>query len=496
MDIITLKNISKTFGLTQVLYDLNFSIKKGEVHALVGENGAGKSTLLNILHGVYQEYDGEIFVEGKKVEFSSTFDATKLGIVKVHQEINLINELTVGQNIVLGYEPMKKGIIDYNSMFDTTDKILKRLGCRFDSRTIVKNLTAGEMQMIAIAKALYFDAKVISFDEPTAALSKNETIQFFKIVNELKEAGITIIYVSHRLEEIFNLADRATVLLDGHLVDTFDVEKLTKEKLIQSMVGRDVAMFAQRQKPRRFTDEVVLEVVEFTQGDIFKDISFKLKKGEILGFYGLVGSKRTDMVNAIFGAGPKTTGHIYINGKEKKIKSPTHGLKAGIALVPEERKSQGFVTTYTNAENITLPNLMKYTKNGVINHTNRLAAADSFVEKLKVNPRRGDMLTASLSGGNQQKVVIAKWLHQESSILILDEPTKGIDVGSKEEIYSLLEELVENGKSIIVVSSELTEVMGLCDRLYVMKDGRLMKEFDHNHYDESKILEYALGGNR
>lgn len=491
---IEFKNISKSFGSVEVLHDISFSIKQGEIHALLGENGAGKSTLLNIFHGVYQDYKGEIVYDHEITKFKSVFEANKAGIAKVHQEINLVDELTVGENIALGQENIKGLFVDRNTIDKKSNDILDELGCLFRSRTKVNSLTAGEKQMVLIAKALYSNANTISFDEPTAALSNNEIDHFFKIVNKLKEKGVTILYVSHRLNEIFRICDRVSVFMDGRFVDTFNAKTVTKEHLIKSMVGRDVLMFAKRKMPKIYTEEVVLEVKNLTKPGIYKDINFKARKGEIFGFYGLVGSKRTDVVRSIFGAEENVHGDIFINGVKCKIKSPNDAIKHGIGLVPEERKSQGFIKVFTNGENITLTDVDRYIKNLLINDKKKNSASDEFMTKLNVHPNDAKRKTSTLSGGNQQKVVIAKWLHRDSQILILDEPTKGIDIGAKEEIYNLLEDLASNGKTIIIVSSELPEVVGLCDSVLVMSEGKQIKLLKDEQINEQDILKYALGG--
>lgn len=491
---IEFKDISKSFGNNEVLHHINFSIKQGEVHALLGENGAGKSTLLNIFHGVYQDYTGEIFYNHEKVKFKSVFDANHAGIAKVHQEINLVDELTVGENISLGQEDVKGIFVDRNSMAVKANKILDELGCVFRAKTKVSSLTAGEKQMVLIAKALYSNANTISFDEPTAALSSTEIEHFFKIVEQLKAKGVTIIYVSHRLAEIFKICDRVTVFLDGSYVDTFNVKDITKEKLIYSMVGRNVEMFAKRKMPKLYTNEVALEVKNLSKDDVFEGINFSVRKGEIFGFYGLVGSKRTDVVRSMFGAEKDVKGQIYINGIERHMKSPCDAIKYGIGLVPEERKSQGFVKVFSNCDNIALTDMGRYVDHWLVNEKSKGESSKKYINRLNVNPKDPKRMTSTLSGGNQQKVVIAKWLHRNSEILILDEPTKGIDVGAKEEIYNLLEELASQGKSIVIVSSELPEIIGLCDTVLVMSEGRQKALLKDDSINEREILNYALGG--
>jgi ABC-type sugar transport system ATPase subunit len=491
---IEFKNISKSFGKIEVLHNVSFSVKQGEVHALLGENGAGKSTLLNIFHGVYQDYSGEIYYNHQPIKFKSVFDANHHGIAKVHQEINLVNDLTVGENIALGQEDVKGIFVDRKKIDKKSNEILDELGCSFRSRTKVSSLTAGEKQMVLIAKALYSNANTISFDEPTAALSNNEIDHFFKTVEKLKAKGVTILYVSHRLNEIFKICDRVTVFLDGSYVNTFDAKTITKEKLIHSMVGRNVEMFAQRKMPKLYKEEVALKVENLSKPGIFYNINFEVRRGEIFGLYGLVGSKRTDVVRAIFGAEDNVSGNIYVNGAKVNINSPYDAIRNGIGLVPEERKSQGFVKVFNNAENITLTDIGRYINKLLINDKKKNNSASGYIKKLNVQPLDSKKMTATLSGGNQQKVVIAKWLHCNSEILILDEPTKGIDVGAKEEIYNLLEELVSQGKTVIIVSSELPEIIGLCDTVMVMSEGKQIKIVKDELINEKEILKYALGG--
>ncbi len=491
---IEFRNISKSFGNVEVLHNVDFSIKQGEIHALLGENGAGKSTLLNIFHGVYQDYTGDIVYNHENVKFKSVFEANHAGIAKVHQEINLVEELSVGENIALGQEDTHGLFVDRKIIDVKANEILDELGCKFRSRTKVNNLTAGEKQMVLIAKALYSNANTISFDEPTAALSNNEIEQFFAIVRKLKSQGVTILYVSHRLNEIFELCDRVTVFLDGSYVNTFDAKKVSRKELIKSMVGRDVGMFATRKLPKLYTKDISLEVQNLTKPGVYEDINFKVRKGEIFGFYGLVGSKRTDVVRSLFGAEKNVTGKMFVHGEEVQIKNTWAAIKQGIGLVPEERKAQGFVKVFNNGENITLTDVDRYVNGILINDNKKINSSDEYIKKLNVNPRDSKRMTSSLSGGNQQKVVIAKWLHRDSDIYILDEPTKGIDVGAKEEIYNLLEELASQGKTIIIVSSELPEIVGLCDTVLVMSEGKQIALLRDDLINEHEILKYALGG--
>lgn len=494
-------HIDKSFPGVHVLKDISFSVKEGEVHALIGENGAGKSTLLNILHGVYTEYEGEVLLHGKKVNFKNANDAIKNGnISKVHQEIMVIEELTVGQNVTMGYEPKKGPFIDFNKMHKEVDAILTELNCNFKSRDIVKTLTAGQKQMIAIAKAMYHHSNIISFDEPTASLTSKETEALFAVIRKLKAEGITILFVSHHLDELFTICDRASVFRDGEFVTTLTMAESNEDELIHAMVGRSVASVASRTKPSQAKDEVVLKVEGLTDvtGGKFKDISFELHKGEILGFYGLVGAGRTEVMRVLVGADQKLQGEIYL----KNIKIPsnwntTRALSRGIGMLSEDRKTTGFNKLATNTQNIAISSLEKYMTAGFFtDESKKLKNAEYYFQELDINPKLPQYMTVNMSGGNQQKVIIAKWMSTDIDIIIFDEPTKGVDVAAKAEIYRLMEDLVAEGKSLIVVSSELPEAMGLSDRLVVMSEGRITKILDdRDKFDSDQILNYAIGGN-
>ena len=490
--------INKRFPGVHVLKDISFSVEEGEVHALIGENGAGKSTLLNILHGVYTDYEGDVLLHGEKVNFSNPNDAIQNGnISKVHQEIMVVDELTVGQNVTLGYEPKKGMFIDFNKMHRDVDAILEELNCKFRSRDIVKKLTAGQKQMIAIAKAIYHHSNIISLDEPTAALTSKETEALFEVVNKLKSDGITILYVSHHLDEIFKICDRATILRDGEFIQTMVTKETNEEELIHAMVGRSVSSVASRLKPSQVQDEVVLKVENLGDGDAYNNVSFDLHKGEILGFYGLVGAGRTEVMRAIVGADRYLFGNIELKGKTiSRNWNSTKALKAGIGMLSEDRKNTGFNKLSSNIENISISSLDKYMNGIFVSDSKKEENAEHFFEELDINPRLPHYLTSNMSGGNQQKVILAKWMSTDVDIIIFDEPTKGVDVAAKAEIYRLMEDLVAEGKSLIVVSSELPEAMGLSDRLIVMSEGQITAELsDREAFDSDVILNYAIGGN-
>jgi ribose transport system ATP-binding protein len=489
--------INKHFPGAHVLKDISFSVNKGEVHALLGENGAGKSTLLNILHGVYAEYDGEVLLHGQKVHFKDTNDAIVNGkISKVHQETLVVKDLTVGQNVTLGYEPKKGMFIDFTKMNKDVDVILGQLNCKFKSSDLVSSLTSGEMQMLAIARAMYHNSNIISLDEPTASLTLKETEALFEVIRKLKASGVTILYVSHRLEEIFQICDRASILRDGEYIKTLDIASTTREELIHAMVGRSVSAVASRLKPSQCKKEVVLKVDKLSSSK-FSDVNFELHKGEILGFFGLIGAGRTEVMRTIIGADKKTGGTVYLNGNPINGHwSTTKALQSGIGLVPEDRKTQGFLNLSTNYDNIAISSLEKYLTGGFLDEKKKITNAKHFFEEMDVHPRRVDYLTSNMSGGNQQKVILARWMSSDVDIIIFDEPTKGVDVAAKAEIYRLMEALVAEGKSLIMVSSELPEVIGISDRIIIMSEGRITGELTQKEdFKEDLILNYAIGGN-
>lgn len=491
--------INKYFPGVHVLKDVSFSVNEGEVHALLGENGAGKSTLLNVLHGVYTEYEGTVRLHDEVVKFTGPNDAIVNGkISKVHQETLVVKDLTVGQNVTLGYEPKKGMLINFTKMHREVDEILQELNCRFKSSNLVSGLTSGEMQMLAIAKALYHKSTIISLDEPTASLTMKETKALFEIIRKLKSQGVTILYVSHRLEEIFEICNRASIMRDGEFISTLDIDKTSREELIHAMVGRNVSSVAVRTKPSPKTKEVVLKVEDLSDGSKFEQVSFELHKGEILGFFGLVGAGRTEVMRTLIGADLKIAGKVSLKGKEIPTSwNTTKALKYGIGLLPEDRKTQGFMTLSQNYDNVAISSLKKYLKFGFIDQKKKIENAEYFFEQMDVHPRRVDYLTRNMSGGNQQKVILARWMSTSADILIFDEPTKGVDVGAKAEIYRLMEELAAEGKSIIVVSSELPEAVGISDRVMVMCEGRIVAELeDPEDFNTDKILDHAIGGSQ
>lgn len=493
---IEFQHISKIFPGQVALKDVSFTIRRGEVHALLGENGAGKSTLLNILHGIFPATEGKVFIEGDEVNFTNAYEAIKFGIAKVHQEINVIPDLTVAENIMLGSEITKGPFLNKKQMILETQSILDELGCTFSASDTMRSLSTGKKQMVQIAKALYQKARIISFDEPTSSLSNSEVDSLFSIINRLKKDGITIVYISHKLDEIFTICDRATILRDGKYICNMNLVDATENMLIQNMVGRDVSMFAKREDPSRADYSTkVLEVEDLSGESGFKDISFDLYKGEILGFFGLVGAQRTETMRVLFGVDKALGGKVRLHGTQLSNKrSPYYCVNKKIGLISENRKEEGFVHNLNNASNIVLPRVRNYQKGFFVDKRKVNSTALDFGSRVGLTPNIPEFMTMSLSGGNVQKVILAKWLATNADVLILDEPTKGIDIGAKTEIYKLLEKLVADGKSIIMVSSELPEVMGMCDRVIVMRGGRIVKTVKRSEFSENYIISLAVGG--
>ena len=492
---IEFEHVGKTFPGQKALDDVSFSIRKGEIHAIIGENGAGKSTLLNILHGVFPATTGEIRIDGKAVKFAEIADAIDAGIAKVHQEIVSIPDMTVAENLFMGKEPGRYGIIDKKKMNRDTETLLKRLNCNIQPTDRMGDLSTGQKQMVSIAKALEVNATVISFDEPTASLSDKEVETLFGIIHDLKEKGITILYISHKMNEIFQMCDRATVLRDGKYIKTIEMAKTTRDEVIQAMVGRDISLFAKRTMPcQKKGTEPVLRV-DGLCSDLFNQISFDLYAGEILGFFGLVGAGRTEVMRAIFGADPYTKGSVILNGKEIHCKSPHEAIERGIALISENRKEEGILPNFDNKDNISLASLKKYMSGIVINDNKKKQNALEKGKQVGLKPNDPAFMTVSLSGGNAQKVILARWMSTDATVMIFDEPTKGIDIGAKADIYLLMEKMAEQGVAIIMVSSELTEVMGMSDRIIVMRDGEITGELAKEEFSEQNILNYTVEGN-
>lgn len=490
---VEMNHIQKFFGKVKVLQDVSFKIKPGEVHALLGENGAGKSTLMKILSGVHPNDGGEIKIDGQTVTIKDPNAAKELGIGIIHQEFSLAPDLTVAENIFLGNFKKSKGLVQWSEMNKQSAELIRSIGFDINPKRTINRLSVAHQQVVEICKALAQDIKVLILDEPTAVLAPQDVKQLFSLLGNLKEQGVSIVYISHRLEEIFEIADAITVLKDGTVTGTVKPDKVTKDGLISLMIGRKLtAMFPER---RARIGEVILEVRNLSTKEKLKNVSFSLKSGEVIGLAGLVGSGRTEVSRAIFGADPKVDGEIILNGEIIKIKSPSDAVRKGIGLLPESRKEDGLVLSMSIRENISMTNTKSFSRAGaVIQQKKEKSVTEDLIEKLRIKTTGTETLTENLSGGNQQKVVLAKWYHTDTKILILDEPTRGVDVGAKVEIYHLINELAEKGMGIIFISSELLEVIGVCDRVYVMDAGQIQGELKSKNLSEEKIMNLAVGG--
>jgi ribose transport system ATP-binding protein len=489
--ILEMRNIDKSFPGVHALNNVSFDVRKGEVHALMGENGAGKSTLMKVLTGIYTKDSGSIIFEGKEVEFHNAREAQEAGIVIVHQELNMMGHLTVAQNIFVGRE-FKKGImIDDKRMNEEARKLFKRLNIDIDPTETMSRLTVGKQQMCEIAKAISHDAKVIVFDEPSSALTDAEISELFKIIRDLRAQNLGIVYISHRMDEIKVITDRVTVMRDGCYVGTLITKDCTKDDIVNMMVGRVIYEEPKSHSMVAPDAPVVLKVDHLNAGRLVQDVSFELRKGEILGFSGLMGAGRTETARAIFGADPKESGDIYINGELVQINSPQDAVRHGIGYLSEDRKRYGVVVQKTVSENTTMASLERYLKSVFIDEKAERNTTEDYVGKLNIKTPSVDQLVVNLSGGNQQKVVLAKWLVRNCDILIFDEPTRGIDVGAKSEIYKLMNALAQEGKSIIMISSEMPEILRMSDRILVMCEGKKTGEIAIEDATQEAIMTLA-----
>jgi ribose transport system ATP-binding protein len=494
--LLEMKGISKTFPGVKALRDVDFSVRRGEVRILIGENGAGKSTLMKILAGVYPTDKGLIRFEGEDVDLASFAPrrALEMGIATIYQELNLNAFASIYENIFYGKEPTKSGIfIDIRRQIEESERFLRVVGLDVDPRTRIMDLSIAQMQMVEIAKALSFDAKLIIFDEPTSSLSETETKRLFEIIKELKAQGRGIIYISHRLEELFEIGDTCTVLRDGCHIGTESVRDLTVPKLITMMVGRDVGFSEVRKGKAR--DEVVLEVRNLCWGSKVKDVGFTLRRGECLAFSGLVGSGRTEVAKALIGEYRKDGGTIVFNGREIRNRSVKESVAHGIVYLSEDRKKEGLFLKHSLQTNVTISSLGKMMRRFFLDPRKIKEAALASIERLKIKASGPAVRAETLSGGNQQKAIIAKWLLTGAQVFIFDEPTRGIDVGAKTEIYALMEELLEKGASIIMISSEMLEVLHMADRILVMRDGCEQVILDNDDLSQEDVLRYAIGAN-
>ena len=488
--VLRVQNISKAFPGVKALDDVSFDIRRGSFHALVGENGAGKSTLIKILSGVYIADSGSVTFNGKPMEVKSPLEAQQLGISVVHQEPKLVESLTVKENIFLGRPIMGKFGVSMQKMREEARKFLDRLKMPLDPDELVSNLSVAQKQIVEICKALSFNSDLIIMDEPSATLTEKELELLFDILRDLKKAGITIIYISHRLEEIFELADEVSVIRDGKHIKTMPVEGVTREELIRLMVGRTLGMEYPKKKVN--IGETIMKVEHLSSKDVLHDINFELRSGEILGFAGLVGAGRTEVARALFGADKNATGNVTVKGKAYHIKNVPNAIEHKIGLVPEDRKLQGLILEMKIRENVSMANMDAITRSRMLSFHKEEKLAWDYVDKLHIATPDVVRKVADLSGGNQQKVVIAKWLNADSDILIIDEPTRGIDVGAKAEIYNLICDMAAQGKAIIMISSDMPELLGVCDRIIVMHDGRITGELNIEEATQERILEYAI----
>jgi len=488
--ILEMRNITKTFPGVVALDGVSLQVKKGEVHALIGENGAGKSTLMKILNGVYQADEGDIFLNGVETRIKDTTDAKQKGIGLVFQEFNLVDSLSVSENIFMNRLKKTKGRIDWKGIDKEAQKLLDGYEFNFSATEKVENLSAAQKQLVEIAKVLSYNAKIVVMDEPTSSLTSNETEILFGIIEKLKKESVSIIFISHKLEEVFRLCDTTTVLRDGKVIDTKNTKDFSRDEIIEKMVGRSVS--AEYPKKQCEIGETILKVEGLTRKGIVNDISFELHRGEILGFAGLVGSGRTETAEAIFGAEKMDSGNIWINGKKTEIHSTSQGKSEGIGLLTEDRKETGLVLNYDLVKNISITNLEKIKKRRFLSKKKETEQTTALSVELNVKTPSMKQLAMNLSGGNQQKVVFAKWLFSDVEILILDEPTRGIDVGAKYEIYQLMNKLAESGKAIIMISSELPEVLGMSDRVVVLSGGEKVGELSKFEATPAAVMALAV----
>lgn len=490
--ILEMQGIQKYFAGVHALKNVQFQLKKGEVHALMGENGAGKSTLMKVLCGIYPRDGGTVKLFGKEVHFSNISESQQAGISIIHQELNMMNHLTVAQNIYIGREPKKGRLtIDDKQMERDAKVLFDRIGVKIDPAATLGTLTVGKQQMVEIAKAISRDSKLLVLDEPTATLTQTEVDELFAIMEDLRNKGIGMIYISHRMDEITRISDQVSVMRDGEYIGTLITKDTTKDEIVKMMVGRVIYGDAKEKSNVPKDAPVVLEVKNLCQGKTIKNVSFYLRKGEILGFSGLMGAGRTEVARAIYGADPYDSGEIYINGKQVTLKSPSEAVKNGICYLSEDRKRYGCLLIKSVAENTVLSSLENYIDHGVINDSRIEREAQAMNEVLKTKTPSMKQQIKNLSGGNQQKVIVAKWLIRDSDIFIFDEPTRGIDIGAKSEMYTLMEDLAAKGKSIIMISSELSEILRLSDRVMVMCEGRATATLDIEDATQEEIMKFA-----
>ncbi len=492
--VISVKNISKYFPGVIALDDVSFSVKEGTVHVLCGENGAGKSTLMKIINGIYQPEKGKIFMNDEEVVIESPIKAKGLGISMIFQELNYVPEMTVEENFLLGDWPVNKfGKVNWKQIRKQANDLLEEEGLNYDLKTKLKYLTISDIQLLEIAKAISYDADLIIMDEPSSAISQNETEILFDKIRALKERGKSIIYISHKMNEIFEIADEISILRDGKLIDTRSVEDITEEEVISLMVGRELGQHFPKEKVE--IGKSLLEVNNLSKTGEFADINFYVKEGEIVGFAGLVGAGRTEVMRAVFGLDKFDTGSIKIDNKNINIKNVEDSINNGLVMLSEDRKRFGIIPIRSVKENITITNLDDYIYNGRLHIEKENKAVKEISERMNIKTPTINTDVNALSGGNQQKVVLSKWLMNNPDVFLLDEPTRGIDVGAKREIYKLMIDLAKSKKGIVMVSSELPELIGMCDRIYVMSEGRITGELKRDDFTQEKIMKLAVGSN-
>ncbi|HEL1334682.1 TPA: sugar ABC transporter ATP-binding protein [Streptococcus equi subsp. zooepidemicus] len=484
--------ISKSFGTNKVLEKIDLVLHSGQVHALMGENGAGKSTLMNILTGLFPASSGTVVIDGVEKQFSNPQEAEAFGISFIHQEMNTWPDMTVLDNLFLGREIKGTfGLLDQKAMKEKAKRAFDRLGISIPLDLPIGSLSVGQQQMIEIAKSLLSEVSLLVMDEPTAALTDRETESLFQMIASLKKEGVGIVYISHRMEEIFRVTDLITVMRDGIVVDTKPTAETNPAELVKKMVGRDIDDYY----PAKAAElgELVFEV-ENLSGECFKDISFQVRRGEILGFSGLMGAGRTEVMRAIFGLDKRTAGRIRLNGQDIQVTNPVQAIRAGIGFLTEDRKEEGLILDFSIKDNMTLPSHKDFSKNGFFDDKTSRDFVQKMIDRLRIKSGRPEMVVGNLSGGNQQKVVLAKWIGIAPKVLILDEPTRGVDVGAKREIYQLMNELAERGVPILLVSSDLPEVLGVSDRIVVMHEGRITGELSRGEATQEKVMQLATGG--
>lgn len=490
--ILKLENITKKFPGVVALNNIHLGLMKGEVHVLLGENGAGKSTLVKVLSGAYSKDSGEIYLNDVKIQIKNPKHAQLLGIGIIYQELNLIPHLTVAENIFLGREYLNSfGFINSKKIYEETKKLLCELNVDINPDSLVSTLGTAQQQMVEIARALSLNSQILIMDEPTSSLTKNEIHELFHSIRKLKQKGVAIIYISHRLEEIFEIGDRVTVLRDGNYISTKLIDETDQNDLVKMMVNRDLKEHYPIRKAS--AGKELLRIKSLSTQDLLKNISFKLNAGEILGIYGLLGSGRTELARVIFGADAYETGDIYLKKKPIKINSPGKAIKEGIGFLTEDRKTQGLILDLCIKENISITTLNELSKFGFIDGKNEEQVSDKYISDLKIKTTGSNQNVRFLSGGNQQKVVFAKWLNSGANIYIFDEPTRGIDVGAKQEIYELMNKLTENGAGIIMISSELPEILGMSDRVLVMHNGEISADLENKSLTQEELLNFAVG---